>query len=114
MMNSSGVAVKKFINKHKLDLDNLYVVHDDLDLKLGEYKIQFGKGPKIHNGVSSVERELGTSEFWRVRIGADNRDPERRVKGEDYVLQDFSKEEMENINDVIQKASNELLKKING
>ena len=114
MMNSSGIAVKKLVVSKKLDLSNLYVVHDDLDMKLGEYKIQFGKGPKIHNGINSVERELGTADFWRVRIGVDNRDPEKRTRGEEYVLQDFSTHEKEIVEKVIKKSSGELLEKLNG
>src|SRR3989344_3218324 len=73
-MNNSGEAVQKIINFYKIDLQDLYVVHDDLDIRLGEYKIQFGKGPKVHNGVSSIEQALGTKDFWRVRIGIDNKD----------------------------------------
>lgn len=86
---------------------NLYVAHDDLDLKLGEYKIQFGKGPKDHNGVESVERALGTKEFWRIRIGIDNRTTP--IDGETYVLQKFTPEEkiiLENTLDAIVKAIN--------
>jgi PTH1 family peptidyl-tRNA hydrolase len=85
---------------------NLYVVHDDLDIKLGEYKIQKGKGPKDHNGLLSIENALGTKDFWRVRIGIENR---RKIpnskfqiqKGEDYVLQNFFKDELLIINQVI-------------
>src|SRR3989338_3962417 len=73
-MNNSGEAVQKIVNFYKIDLQDLYVIHDDLDIRLGEYKIQFGKGPKVHNGVSSIEQALGTKDFWRVRIGIDNKD----------------------------------------
>jgi len=108
MMNSSGLAVKEITDHRSLITDHLYIVHDDLDLRLGEYKIQFGKGPKIHNGVNSIEESLGSSEFWRVRIGVDNRDPKNRTPGDVYVLQNFRSEEMEIIEDVIAKAIMEL------
>jgi len=111
-MNESGVAVKKIITNHKSQITNLYVVHDDLDIPLGEYKIQFGKGPKNHNGVLSVEKELGTKDFWRVRIGIENRaleDKSFRVLGEDYVLQKFTKEEREILDRVIEKVIRKLL-----
>src|SRR3989344_1920843 len=72
----------------------LWVAHDDLDLKLGEYKIQKGKGPKGHNGVESVENALKTKDFWRIRIGIDNRTSSSEpVSGEEYVLQRFTAEE---------------------
>lgn len=86
---------------------NLYVAHDDLDLKLGEYKIQFGKGPREHNGVESVERALGTKEFWRIRIGIDNR--RTQIDGETYVLQKFLPEEKKILDEVLEKISNEIL-----
>ena len=92
-MNQSGMAVVKKLSFYKLQPADLIVIHDDLDLPLGEYKIQFGKGPKLHNGVESVEQAIGTKEFWRVRIGVDNRSLENRVPGDLYVLQNFLPEE---------------------
>jgi PTH1 family peptidyl-tRNA hydrolase len=70
-MNDSGTSVRKMVDYYKLGLDFLCVVHDDLDIPLGSYKIQKGKGPKLHNGILSVENELGSEDFWRVRIGVD-------------------------------------------
>jgi len=93
-MNRSGLAVVKELQFYKLKPADLIVIHDDLDLRLGEYKIQLGKGPKLHNGVESVEQSLGSKEFWRIRIGVDNRDPEKRVSGEHYVLQPFTLAEL--------------------
>lgn len=110
-MNDSGSAVKKLVDRYSLNLNNLYVAHDDLDIKLGEYKIQFGRGPKDHNGIKDIEDKLGTSDFWRVRIGVDNRDPNNRISGEEYVLQDFSEDELKVIQGVIKKAADELYAK---
>lgn len=102
-MNDSGLAVKKIVDAYHLDTKNLYVIHDDLDIPLGEYKIQFAKGPKVHNGIKSIEKELGTKNFGRIRIGIENRDPKDRTKGEKYVLEDFTEEEKRIIKWVIQK-----------
>lgn len=107
-MNNSGLFVKKILDETSFTLDDLYVAHDDLDLPLGEFKIQFGKGPKIHNGINSVEEELGTKDFWRIRIGIDNRQPENRTEGETYVLEDFSADEIEILEKVLDKVSHEL------
>jgi peptidyl-tRNA hydrolase, PTH1 family len=107
-MNESGKFVKSLIDKYKLDLSNLFVVHDDLDILLGSYKIQLGRGPKYHNGISSVDKELGSNNYWHVRIGVDKRDPQNRVLGEEYVLQNFTDEERE----VLVKTLKELSKKI--
>lgn len=93
-MNRSGIAVSRELSFYKLQPADLMVVHDDLDLKLGEFKIQFGKGPKLHNGIESIEHSIGSKEFWRVRVGVDNRVPDNRVSGESYVLQNFTPEEL--------------------
>ncbi|MFA6005840.1 MAG: aminoacyl-tRNA hydrolase [Patescibacteria group bacterium] len=107
-MNESGKAVSSYIRYSNFDIRDLLVVHDDLDLKLGEYKINLGKGPKVHNGVNSVEELLGTKDFWRVRIGVDNRNSENRIPGEAYVLQNFTEEERKVLATVFEKAFSEL------
>lgn len=104
-MNRSGVAVSQIVNFYKVSTDDLIVVHDDLDIKLGEYKIQEEVGPKVHNGVNSIEKCLGRKDFWRVRVGIDSRQPAAgsRQSGEDYVLEDFTGQEMEVIKQVSEK-----------
>ena len=110
-MNESGRAVKTLVNFYKVSLDNLWVIHDDLDIKLGEHKIQKGRGPKVHNGVNSVEEALGSKDFWRVRIGIENRISGYRdigISGEKYVLEDFNPEELTTFSPVIDKIIQEL------
>ena len=111
-MNLSGEAVAKIISYWKFDIGDLIVIHDDLDIPLGDFKIQKGVGPKNHNGILSVERALGTSDFWRVRIGIDNRANGeaglRMVPGERYVLQDFTSEERVIVNSLFPKICNRL------
>lgn len=107
-MNESGEGVKNLMSKSKCQISNLYVVHDDLDLKLGAYKIQMGKGPKVHNGVNSIEEALNDSDFWRVRVGVDNRNPENRTQGNEYALSDFTADEEVVLKEVITKVVGEL------
>lgn len=107
-MNESGKFVKSQVYKYKLDLSNLYIVHDDLDILLGNYKIQFGRGPKDHNGISSVDEKLGSNQYWHIRIGVDKRDPQNRVLGEEYVLQNFTDEEREILNKTIKEICKKL------
>jgi len=57
-MNDSGRAVRKVMDFYKLGIGEVVVVHDDLDIAFGEYKIQKEKGPKVHNGLKSVEQCL--------------------------------------------------------
>ncbi len=108
-MNSSGKAVKALLEYYKISLEDLYVVHDDLDIKLGEFKIQKGKGPKIHNGVNSIEETLKSNDFWRVRIGVDNRTLENRIPGDQYVLSNFEGFEASKLPDIFEKIKPELL-----
>ncbi|MGA3291554.1 MAG: aminoacyl-tRNA hydrolase [Candidatus Microgenomates bacterium] len=107
-MNESGSFVKNLIEKYKLDPSDLYIIHDDLDIPLGSFKIQFGIGPKIHNGVNSVEQELGTKDFWRVRVGIENRATDSNISGEEYVLQDFTDDEKKIIDGVISEVCKKL------
>jgi peptidyl-tRNA hydrolase, PTH1 family len=110
-MNTSGKFVKKIVAGNNVDLANLYVAHDDLDIPLGKFKIQLATGPKVHNGLESIENELGTADFWRIRIGVDNRTADRRVNGEQYVLEDFTDEEMKQLTEVFsQILAHPLLK----
>ena len=108
-MNNSGITVKKLVNQYKVNKSDLWIVHDDLDIRLGEYKIQLGKAPKQHKGLESIDRELGSGDYWHVRIGVDNRPPDNRISGEVYVLQDFDKTEIETRDRVIKKVTGELV-----
>ncbi len=108
-MNNSGKAVKKLIDQYKIESSDLWVIHDDLDIVLGDYKIQRGKGPKLHNGIKSIEEKLGKTDFWRVRVGVENRGEENKISGETYVLQDFTKEEVKIITPTIDKINKEML-----
>lgn len=99
-MNESGKFVKTQSSKFKVLNQDLVIVHDDLDIPLGKFKIQFGVGPKVHNGLDSIEENLKTKDFWRVRIGVDYRNPENRTPGEKYVLEDFLREEKVILNEL--------------
>lgn len=109
-MNQSGEYVKKHTKKETLE--KLYIVHDDLDIPLGKFKIQFGTGPKLHNGIRSIEESLGTEDFWRVRIGVDarpsNSGDSYRIDGETYSLQDFTPEEQQQLQTVFETIYKQL------
>jgi len=97
-MNESGRAVRALLDFYKIDTSDLVVIHDDLDIKLGEYKVQRGVGPKIHNGLSSVEKYLKTKDFLRVRIGVDSRkEGVKYGSGANYVLSRMTKDELERL-----------------
>lgn len=107
-MNESGVFVAGLVKKYKVDLKDLYIIHDDLDILLGSYKIQLGKGPRDHNGVNSIDESLGSNEYWHVRVGVDNRPLDNRPMGEEYVLQNFSDEEEVILDRVLKEICQEI------
>lgn len=115
-MNDSGIAVSKVARYYHLVPSALFIVHDDLDIKLGEYKIQKGVGPKIHNGVNSIEEKLGTKDFWRVRVGIENRnkisDTRYQILGQEFVLQDFNEEEKLILKEVIDSVVKDLISRL--
>lgn len=78
-MNESGRAVGPARGAYKLDLDQLIVVHDEIDLSFGDIRTRLGGGLAGHNGLKSLKRELGSPEFQRVRVGVgrpESTDPE--------------------------------------
>jgi PTH1 family peptidyl-tRNA hydrolase len=78
-MNEAGRSVGPARGSFKLDLDRLVVVHDEIDLPFGEVRVRLGGGLAGHNGLKSLKRELGGTDFHRVRVGVgrpDSTDPD--------------------------------------
>jgi len=105
-MNNSGKAVKLLIENWKLKIENLTVVHDDLDIPFGKIKISFGRGSAGHKGVQSIIDEIGTKNFVRFRVGigmGNNETKNNKAKSnrKDLVLQKFSKKEEKALKRVI-------------
>jgi len=95
-MNNSGLSVQKITNFYKISPQDVYVIHDDLDLEIGDYKIQFDRGSAGHNGIKSIIENLGTQQFNRIRVGVGK--SKNNIAVEDYVLLSFSSEEKDIIN----------------
>ena len=110
-MNRSGEAVRRLV-KYGGQYQALYILYDDLDLPVGSYKIQYDKGPKVHNGVNSIRGALGEALFWHVRLGTDGRGGDTSMSSEEYVLQPFSAEEKLVFQQMITKVAEELHAKI--
>jgi len=91
-MNVSGVSVKKLIDYFRIDLEDLIIVHDDIDLPFETIRLKAGGGHAGHKGLISVIDHLGDTEFIRVRIGI-GKPPERSMV-EKYVLEPFTEDEM--------------------
>jgi PTH1 family peptidyl-tRNA hydrolase len=112
-MNESGRAVRSVIEYYDKTLlvtssEKIILLYDDLDIPLGQWKIQRGKGPKVHNGLNSVRDHLGTDAFTHVRIGVDGRAGMRTVSGSDYVLQQFLPTELSELERVMSILCDEV------
>ncbi|MBU0924603.1 aminoacyl-tRNA hydrolase [bacterium] len=97
-MNNSGVAVHAIKEYYKIDLENIIVIHDDLDLPFGTVKFKIGGGHGGHNGLKSLDAHI-TKEYIRVRIGIGK--PAHKDDVANYVLSNFSKEELNKLPDII-------------
>ncbi|MEI7750012.1 MAG: aminoacyl-tRNA hydrolase [Candidatus Moraniibacteriota bacterium] len=91
-MNRSGESVSAIMSFFKIPVSDIVVVHDDLDIAAGSFKIGKGSGAAGHNGVSDLIEKLGTKEFTRVRIGIGR--PPENVPADVFVLSPFSDEEL--------------------
>ncbi len=105
-MNLSGRAVAASARFFAIAPEDILVVHDELDLMPGKVKMKFGGGHAGHNGLRDIEAQLGSSEFWRLRIGIGHpRDSELAQQDVvDYVLKPPRAEERAAILDAIGRA----------
>jgi PTH1 family peptidyl-tRNA hydrolase len=106
-MNKSGNAVSKLVRVKKENKD-LIVIHDDLDIPVGRYKISFGKNSGGHKGVESIMRALKTKNFIRIRIGICPKKKPDQKKMLDFIVGKFSPAELLLIKKVHKKISETL------
>ena len=110
-MNNSGQSVSRLIKNFKVDLDDLIVIHDDLDLPPAKIRISHGSGSGGHKGINSIIQELGTQDFIRLRIGI-GRPNNPEISEDDiiaYVLSDFTPAEKRAIAKIIPTVTEAIL-----
>jgi peptidyl-tRNA hydrolase, PTH1 family len=100
-MNNSGQAVSLVKQMFKIDPKDIWVFHDELDIPLGQLKIQFNRGAAGHNGIKSIIENIGTTEIYRWRIGVGR---VQDVDSSDYVLQKFRQDEEDTVNNILDKV----------
>ena len=88
-MNDSGAAVQAAASFFKLQPADITALHDELDLAPGKLRVKRGGGAAGHNGLRSMDRQLGSPDYWRVRLGIGHPGHKDRVLG--HVLNDFAK-----------------------
>jgi PTH1 family peptidyl-tRNA hydrolase len=106
-MNLSGQSAQGLIHFYKLELSNVLIAHDDLDLPFGAIRMRPAGGPGGQKGVASTIEQLGTKEIPRLRLGIGR--PPGRMDAAAYVLQDFSKDEMQELSSILDRAADAVL-----
>ncbi|OWF54689.1 peptidyl-tRNA hydrolase [Mizuhopecten yessoensis] len=103
-MNVNGKSVGKTVRQHNIDADKVYLMHDDLDRALGKVSIKEGGSAGGHNGIKSVQSLLGSAvnKMFKVRIGIDR--PSSKDEVVEYVLTNFTQEEMTGVQEGVAKA----------
>jgi len=87
-MNESGGPVAGLLGFYKIPVENLIVIHDELDISFAEVRLKLGGGEGGHNGLRSITKSVGTRDYLRVRVGIGR--PPGRMDPADYVLHAFS------------------------
>lgn len=109
-INLSGEVIRKFVDFYKIPVSDILIIHDDLDLAVGTYKIKQKGSSGGHNGLKNIELHLGTQEYKRIKIGISNN---KMIDTKDYVLGRLSKEEikeLESIEDIVLTILNDYFK----
>lgn len=100
-MNMSGIVIKEILKQVPVKLENIIVVHDDLDMVVGKIRIKRGGSSGGHKGVESIIQNLGTKDFIRIKIGIGR---DRNIPPEEYVLSKFTQEDSRIIKDAVCRA----------
>jgi PTH1 family peptidyl-tRNA hydrolase len=110
-MNNSGICIREIIEYFKINVKDVFVFHDDMDIDIGKIKVKFGGGNAGHNGIESIDTNIG-KDYSRVRIGIGR--PKNNSTGVEHVLDNFANEEkkdMEEVNNNIIKSLPILINK---
>ena len=97
-MNHSGQSIVAIKDYYKIEIENIIVIHDDLDLPFGTVKFKIGGSHGGHNGLRSLDAHIG-KEYIRIRIGIGK--PQNKEDVVNHVLSNFSKEELNKLEDII-------------
>ena len=110
-MNSSGICIKELIEYYKIEVKDVFVFHDDMDIDIGKVKAKLGGSNAGHNGIDSIDKNIGKN-YSRVRIGIGR--PKNNSTGADHVLDNFSVDETQSVEEIINniiKSLSILIKK---
>lgn len=101
-MNLSGEAVSAVMNYYKINVKDVLIIYDDLSLELGKIRFRANGSDGGHNGIKSVIKHFGTKNFDRIKVGIG---PQPPIPSEAFVLQNFTKEQLEEIKQSIKRTT---------
>ena len=110
-MNESGRAVREASNFYKIGPERIIVFHDELDLPFGQIRVKKGGGHAGHNGLKSIDENIGT-DYFRIRIGISH--PGEKEKVTNHVLGDLSKEDAETLQKILTSIAENISTLIEG
>jgi PTH1 family peptidyl-tRNA hydrolase len=102
-MNESGAPVRALARWYKVPIEDLVVVHDEIDLPFGDVRVKLGGGIAGHNGLRSIVAHLGSNDFVRVRLGVSR--PQGRRAAKNHVLDEFDSSERRELPELIERGS---------
>lgn len=102
-MNLSGEVVRDFVRYYKISIDDIFIIHDDMDLPMGNFKLKYKGSSGGHNGLKNIELHLGTSIYKRMKIGISHNP---FIDTKDYVLSKFKPEELEVLDKILNIVPN--------
>ena len=102
-MNTSGGPISKLCAQYKVNVEELLVIHDELDIPAGDVRIKVGGGHAGHNGLRSIIDKMGSRDFSRVRVGIGN--PPGRMPVADFVLKQLRSREAEDFDETTIRAA---------
>ncbi len=100
-MNLSGEAAGALCNFYKIDIKDILIIYDDIAIDLGRLRFRKSGSDGGHNGIKSIIKHLGTSDFARLKIGIG---PQPPIPSENFVLQNFTKEQVEILKPTLSRA----------
>ena len=96
-MNESGQAIRKVMDYYKVNLEDILVIYDDMDFKVGMFKLRASGSSGGHNGIKSIIKHLGTQDFKRIRVGISKSEGDTI----NYVLGKFGKSDLDSLSNVL-------------
>jgi PTH1 family peptidyl-tRNA hydrolase len=104
LMNLSGEAVQAVVHFYKIPIQNIAVIHDELDVNFGQIRTRVGGSSAGHNGIKSITQMIGDENYGRIRVGIGPKKP-AKIDSSDFVLQKFSTAESKNIPSLLQEST---------